>query len=135
MRVHLGAAVTGLLLGGVLTKLGFWDFGEVHRMFLLHDLRLLLAFAGAVALVAVGLAITLGRDRAPQRPVRPALLGGAALFGAGWAVTGACPGAALVQFANGYLPALASLAGIGIGMLAERRFRSRLYASNGSCDE
>lgn len=111
-RIYAANAVFGLLLGFSLSHIGFGDFGEVHRMFVFDDLRLLLTFAGAVALGAVGFFV-LGRGRrfAERRIQRGTVVGGV-LFGAGWAICGACPGIVLVQLGEGRLQALLTLAGI-----------------------
>lgn len=127
MRYQLGAAAMGLLLGITLTFVGFGDYGTVHRMFVFQDLRLLFTFAGAVALSAPVFALLARRGAAlPRRSIYGSTLAGAALFGTGWALTGACPGAALVMLGCGYVPALASLGGIVAGILlcgvAQRRW-------------
>jgi len=46
------------------------------------------------------------------------LVGGAALFGVGWGLSGFCPGPAIVSAASGAVPALLLLAGMSAGMLA-----------------
>jgi len=58
---------------------------------------------------------------------------GALLFGAGWAVTGGCPAAVLVQVGEGRLAALASLAGMLGGVWACRWARRRLGLELPSC--
>jgi uncharacterized membrane protein YedE/YeeE len=132
-RPHIGAAVAGLAFGASLTFIGFWDYGEVHRMFTLRDLRLLYTFAGAVALCALGFAAL--RARVPRRRLTAPMLVGAALFGLGWALTGACPAAALVQLGHGIAPASASLAGMAAGMWLFGRLRRRRPSWDaGFCD-
>lgn len=114
--VLLRSAVPGLLLGFVVGRLGFTDYGELHRMLVFSDLRLFSAFLLAVnVLVLVFMAV--GKGLAwPGGTFHRGLVPGAVLFGVGWALTGACPGVALVQVGQGSLPALASLAGIGVGI-------------------
>jgi uncharacterized membrane protein YedE/YeeE len=133
-RQHALMAVFGLALGYALTRIGFGDFGEVHRLFLLQDLRLLYTFAGAVALCLPGFAL-LGRfTRFTPRPLEKGTLPGGALFGLGWALTGACPAAALVQLGNGRLAAIATLTGIAAGSWLYGRIQSRwLHWDAGSC--
>jgi hypothetical protein len=134
VKAHLGAALAGLALGATLTFAGFADYGEVHRMFTFQDLRLFLTFAVAVGVTFVGF-LALARGAAlPRRTIRATTVGGAALFGAGWALTGACPGAALAQLGNGYLPALFSLAGIFLGAALYGRLRARLHWQSDSCE-
>ncbi len=133
-RAHLGAALAGLALGATLTFAGFADYGQVHRMFTFQDPRLFLMFGGAVAVTFVGLLALARKTALPRRAIRRGTVAGAALFGLGWALTGACPGAALAQLGNGYLPALASLAGIFLGAALYRRLRPRLSWETDSCD-
>jgi uncharacterized membrane protein YedE/YeeE len=40
---------------------------------------------------------------------------GAAIFGLGWALTGTCPGPAIIQVGEGHWMALATVAGIFLG--------------------
>ena len=125
----------GLLLGFSLSWMGFADFGEVHRMFVFADLRLFLTFACGVA--ATGLAFALlGRGRRLQaKPIHKGTLAGGALFGVGWAITGACPGAALVQLGEGQLAAVVTLAGIFGGAALYRRVHARWFRwDRGGCD-
>jgi hypothetical protein len=49
------------------------------------------------------------------------LLGGAALFGVGWALVGLCPGPALASLARGDAHLLGFVAAMCAGMLAARR--------------
>ena len=112
----------GLLLGYTISRLGFGDYAELHRMLLFRDLRLLLAFA-----TAVGCSLFLFRWLKPHLCLRSArfhsgIIPGAVLFGVGWALTGACPGVALIQIGQGQLPALASFLGILAGIYLENRW-------------
>lgn len=136
MKYQLGAAAMGLLLGVTLTFVGFADWGTVHRMFVFQDLRLLFTFAGAVALSAPVFVVLARRGTPlPRRRVYGSTVLGAVLFGIGWALTGACPGAALVMIGCGYVPALASLAGIVAGMLLCAEVQRRWLRWEGdSCD-
>lgn len=114
---RLYAALMGLALGFALTRIGFADFGEVHAMFLLTDLRLLFTFGGAVALAFVGFRIVRGRvvRYGIHKPLHRGVIPGSVLFGVGWAITGACPGIVFVQLGAGQLAALVTLGGMGFG--------------------
>jgi uncharacterized protein len=54
--------------------------------------------------------------RLPHQPAGRRHLYGAAIFGAGFAFTGACPGGAIAMVANGGLGGLLVLAGLAAGM-------------------
>lgn len=131
MRGHLRVAVFGLALGIVISASGLSDWEELHRMLTLGagrggpgwgELRLLLAFGGAVLLSIAGFGALAPDDALPAKPVRAGTIPGALLFGAGWALAGACPGAVLVQLGEGKVEAAVSLA----GMLAGARFHEAL---------
>jgi len=112
VRLLWVAALPGALLGFSLSHIGFGDFGEVHRMFTFADLRLFLTFAGGVTLTALGTFWFSRRHALARRPLHRGTVVGSALFGLGWAVSGACPGIVLVQVGEGRLYGLLTLAGI-----------------------
>jgi hypothetical protein len=144
VRAHLPVAAFGLALGVVISAAGLSDWGEVHRMFCLGvgrggpgwgELHLLLAFGGAVVLSIAGFGVLARHDDLPERPVRPGTIPGAILFGAGWAITGACPAAALVQLGEGKGAAAISLAGMIAGSWLHDVLRRRLGWARHSCAE
>lgn len=132
-RVLLAAAIPGLILGFSLSHIGFGDFGEVHRMFTLADLRLLFTFAGGVTLTALGVALFRRRHGLPSRRLHRGTLIGSAIFGAGWAVCGACPGIVLVQLGEGRFYGLLTLAGIVAGVWVGGRVQRAARLPSESC--
>ena len=127
MRGHATTAIFGLLLGFSLSWMGFADWGEVHRMFTFTDWRLFLTFMVGVAGTGLGILI-LRRGRFLQpRPIHKGSIIGGLLFGIGWALTGACPGAALVQIGEGQLPALVTLGAILAGTALYRWAHARFF--------
>lgn len=142
LRNHLLMGGFGLALGFTISVAGLSDWGEVHRMFSLGlftsgpaaaDLRLLLAFGGAVLLSMAGFRLLAARDQIPVKPIRTGTISGALLFGAGWAITGACPAAALVQLGEGKLVALATLGGILGGAWLHEKARRAFHWPRHSC--
>ena len=140
LRTHAWMAAFGLAFGFVISRAGLADWGEIHRMFTLGlqggglgDLRLVLAFMGAVALAMAGFFLLARRDGIPSKPVRPGTIPGAILFGAGWAVAGACPAAALVQIGEGKSAAVVTLGGIIAGAWLHDRMRKRFRWARHSC--
>lgn len=108
----------GVALGFSLSRIGFTDYGELHRMFVFADLRLFLTFLGAVLVTGLG-TLALGRWRTlPSKRLHRGAVAGGVLFGLGWAIAGACPGAAFAQLGEGKLTALLSIAGIALGSAA-----------------
>lgn len=119
-RAHMVNAVFGLALGFVVSMIGFGDFAELNAMFTFQSWRMFLAFAGGVALAAGGF-LALRAPRPTPGPIHRGIVPGAVLFGTGWAMSGGCPAIPLVQLGSGYLPALVTMSGMAVGMIACRK--------------
>jgi uncharacterized protein len=132
--LHARHAAFGLALGFVVTNIGFADFGELNAMFTLRDLRMLFTFGFAVGLVAFAFRV-LGIERRPPRTAfHKGIVPGGVLFGIGWALSGGCPAISLTQLSSGYLPAIATIGGIIIGMTLFRVVNQRwMRIDRGSC--
>jgi uncharacterized protein len=119
---HSGMAILGLWLGFSLSRMGFSDYGEIYKMFTLADPRLYLSYLVAIPFVAVGLfSLKKGRNW-PEISLQKGTVPGSIIFGIGWALTGSCPAVALVQFGEGYLPALITIIGLLTGTKICTRF-------------
>jgi uncharacterized membrane protein YedE/YeeE len=105
---HWSANLAGVMLGAI----------AVHAVWLRFAARA--TATGGASLLA------------PQARVDSALLGGAALFGVGWGLSGYCPGPAIVALGRGALGTIvfvvAMLVGIGISEATKRRSRSTVCA-------
>jgi uncharacterized protein len=122
----------GGAFGFALSRSGATDFDRILGMFLLLDPHLVGVIGVAVLVAGVGL-WWLGRAaHAPaclaRKPTRPGNLWGGMLFGAGWALTGTCPGTALAQVGEGKLTAVLTVAGVLLGAALFARFGERLEA-------
>jgi len=130
VKERVGVGVTGVIFGFALSRIGFSSWDEVHRMFTFSDLRLFLTFCSAVAFLTVAwiaIARLTGASWSP-RSLHPGTLIGGAIFGTGWALSGACPSIAMVQLGEGQLGAGFTLIGIFAGnwlysVVHERYFR------------
>lgn len=113
----LRLAFLGALLGFTLSRTGFTSWDEVHAMFTFTSLRMFGAFALAVSLLAGAFFVIQKRSNPawPPRPIHRGTLIGGVLFGAGWALSGGCPGVVLTQLGEGKMYALFALTGIAIG--------------------
>ena len=132
-RVLGGNIVFGLLLGFTVANIGFGDFGELNRMFTFQDLRMFLAFAVGVAIAAAAFAFLL-RPRPARTRIHGGVIPGAVLFGTGWAISGGCPAIPIIQVSTGYVPGLATIGGVMVGMHLCRRANSRWFQlDRGSC--
>jgi uncharacterized membrane protein YedE/YeeE len=131
LQLHLRYALLGLLLGIVLSYTGFANFDELHAMFMLANLRLLLTFLGAVAILMVGFVLLDWRRHSmPVKTRHPGTVPGSVLFGIGWALTGACPAVALVQLGQGYVAAAYTLLGIVLGIRLHKYLQARYFRWN-----
>jgi hypothetical protein len=124
--------IAGLALGYTVANIGFGDYAELNRMFTFQDLRMFLAFAGAVWIIVVVFAL-IGVRRTPGR-IHAGVIPGAVLFGTGWAISGGCPAIPIVQVASGYLPALVTIAGVIVGIRLCRWANAKYFhLDRGSC--
>jgi uncharacterized membrane protein YedE/YeeE len=128
------ACFFGVLFGFVLSRLGFTDYDEVHKMFVFSDLRLFLIFCGGVVFTGVGMIIFRKRSTLPKNPIHRGSIIGGVTFGAGWALTGACPGVVFAQLGEGQVVALFTLAGAAVGAIGYRFAHARWFQwDRGSC--
>ncbi len=124
MRGALVQLGLGGLFGAALARSGAADFDAMQRMFLFEDAHLLLLAAATTATAALGLFL-LRRSpwaagvRMPRRAVQRGSVLGGVIFGLGWAISGTCPGTALVQLGSGHVVALATITGM---LLANRLY-------------
>ncbi len=129
--------LAGALFGLILSRSGGADFGYIRAMFLFEDLQLygILAVAVGVALPGMWLLKRYGRSvsGAPlnyaKKPSHRGNVIGGMLFGAGWAMTGMCPGPIFVNIGEGKLYALGALAGAVCGAYTLGRLYPRLEKS------
>ncbi len=130
--ILIANVIAGLALGFTVANIGFGDYTQLNRMFTFQDLRMFLAFAGAVGIIIVAFAL-IGVRRTPGR-IHAGVVPGAVLFGTGWAISGGCPAIPIVQVASGYLPALVTIAGVVVGMRLCRWANARFFhLDRGSC--
>ena len=128
--------LAGLGLGFCLSRIGFSSWDEVHRMFVFDDLRMLFTFGWAIVLLAPAwwAVRKSGVSTWVQRNIHPGTLVGALLFGAGWAIAGACPGITMVQIGEGQLGGLWTLLGMFLGNWLYSVVHGRYFRwSTGSC--
>ena len=123
----------GMAFGFVLSRARVTDYDTIAGMFRLAEFHLFGVIGSAIATAALGLwiirkggsrTLTGGPVEFSAKPWRAGVLWGGLLFGAGWAITGACPGTALAQLGEGKLVALATIAGILAGTYAYGWVRS-----------
>ncbi|VAW81846.1 hypothetical protein MNBD_GAMMA13-1278 [hydrothermal vent metagenome] len=135
-RQHIWYGLFGLTMGGTLSLIGFTDFAQVHGMFTFSEFNLLFAFAATVALSMVIFGV-FARDSNPVlKKFHKGTIPGGMLFGAGWAITGACPSVALVQLGEGKFLALVTVIGIFAGVWGFRKLAAgAMKLDTGTCGE
>jgi uncharacterized membrane protein YedE/YeeE len=129
--------IAGLLFGAGLLLSGMADPAKVLNfldLFGTWDPSLAFVMAGAVGVAFLGYRLAFRRASpllAPEfkvserAPIDGRLLGGAALFGVGWGLTGFCPGPAVVSLPLLAPGTLAFVPAMVIGLAVARFLRSR----------
>ena len=129
----------GLLFGYFLSKARATDYDTIVDMFMFKEFQLYGVIGVAILVVAAGLFLT-HRFKKPTlsgkvldwEPFKfePARLIGAFLFGAGWALAGACPGTVLTQLGEGKVFALCTVAGIFAGVWIFQKWQPKTSSEN-----
>lgn len=132
---QLSVLAIGIYLGILFVKseVAYWH--RVHAMFLFQEahMYLIITVAIATAMVSLLLIKRLEIKTVAGEPIKPPLKSfhkgniiGGVLFGAGWAITGTCPGPIYAQIGGGQLMALFTFAGAMIGMFSYAALKPRL---------
>ena len=117
--------LVGIYLGIVLTKSEVVRWQRVHDMFLFREahMYLIIGVGIGVAMIAMWIikraeanSIEGKRIRYEPKPFHWGVVWGGMLFGAGWAITGTCPGPIYAQIGGGEWMAWITFAGALIGM-------------------
>lgn len=127
--------LVGVYFGIVLTKSEVVRWQRVHDMFLFNEPHMYLIIGAGVAVAMVSMlfiksvhAKTIeGKPIAYQpKPFHKGVIIGGTMFGAGWAITGACPGPIYAQIGGGEWMAFFTLAGAMIGMFLFANLKPKL---------
>lgn len=132
---YLRVLAVGTFFGIVLTKSEVVRWQRVHDMFLFREphMYLIIGVGVGVAMIAMLLIKKFQLRTVDGQPItylpkpfhRGVVLGGM-LFGAGWAITGACPGPIFAQLGAGQWMALLTFAGALLGMFTYAAWKDRL---------
>ncbi|HMO14606.1 MAG TPA: YeeE/YedE thiosulfate transporter family protein [Pirellulaceae bacterium] len=125
LGAYLRVLLVGIFFGIVLVKSEVVRWQRVHDMFLFREAHMYLIITTGI--IVAGLAMQWIKrfgiktiDGKPivykPKPFHKGIILGGILFGAGWAITGACPGPIYAQIGAGAWMALATLAGALAGM-------------------
>jgi uncharacterized membrane protein YedE/YeeE len=125
----VGIAISGM--GNPAKVLNFFDiFGT-------WDPSLALVMASALTTAAIGYRITFGARSKPlfdakfhlptSRDIDAKLVGGSAIFGIGWGISGFCPGGAIPALGFAPWPTALFLISMGAGILIARQLQNLPY--------
>ena len=138
------ALLVGAAFGFLIAAARLNDYDVIHDMLLLREPDVFLLMASAVAVAAPTLWLLErrgwrtplgGRLKVQRLPVERRHILGSVIFGAGWAIGGACPVPAIAMVANGTALGVIVVAGMFLGIAlrdrVERGLHLRRRASTG----
>ena len=135
IAILLPVLLVGIYFGIVLTKAEVVRWERVHKMFLFQEAHMYLIITTGIVVSMISMLI-LKQTRAKTiqgepivykpKPYHTGVVIGGAIFGAGWAITGACPGPIYAQIGGGAYMALFTLAGALIGMFTYAALKPKL---------
>ncbi|MFH1277305.1 MAG: YeeE/YedE thiosulfate transporter family protein [Candidatus Eisenbacteria bacterium] len=117
----VAAVLLGILFGFVLERAGFGRASVLAAQFYFRDMRVLKVMFSAIVIALLGMTILggtgildMGALQIPPTFLWPQLAGGL-LLGAGFIISGYCPGTGVVAMASGKWDGLAAIAGVMAG--------------------
>ena len=131
----LSVLLVGAYLGILFVKSDVARWERIHKMFLFQEAHMYLIICVAILVAMVSMLVikrfgvtTVAGDpiKYTPKPFHTGVVIGGMLFGAGWAITGACPGPIYAQIGGGEWMALWTLAGAMLGMFAYAALKSKL---------
>lgn len=132
---YFSVLLVGTYLGILFTKSEVALWNRVHKMFLFQEahMYLIIGVAIVVAMLSMLVIKRLGIKTVEGQPItyqpKPFHTGviiGGMMFGAGWAITGACPGPIYAQIGAGEWLAVLTLAGAMLGMFSYAALNPKL---------
>lgn len=143
MQRMISALGAGVVFGLGIAISGMSDPAKVLNFFDIFgtwDPSLAFVMGSALATTMIGYRVVFARQSAPlfdskfdlptQRQIDGKLIGGAALFGIGWGISGFCPGGAIPALGFAPWPTALFLVSMGAGILLARLIQSRLRAAS-----
>lgn len=117
---------TGIVVSGMANPAKVINFFDVAGTW---DPSLIFVMGGALVVTAVGYRLVFGRGRPifegkfslpTARNLDARLIGGSAVFGIGWGISGFCPGGALPALGTGRMEVIAFVGAMLIGIFAAK---------------
>ncbi len=128
--MRLAPLAVGGVFGFVLAGANLSDYTVIHNMLLLREFDVFLLMGSAIGVAAPLLwlmernhwrSAAGGEMQVQKEPSKRGTVAGAALFGAGWALAGTCPGPALAMTAGGSILGVVVMAGLAVGAILRDR--------------
>ena len=125
----------GVYLGILFTKSEVANWQRVHDMFLFREAYMYLIIGTAIVVAMISMllikrfsikSIEGEKITYKPKPYHTGVIIGGMLFGAGWAITGACPGPIYAQIGAGEWMALFTLGGALLGMFSYAVLKPKL---------
>jgi uncharacterized membrane protein YedE/YeeE len=132
---YASVLLIGVYLGILFIKSEVASWQRIHDMFLLKEayMYLIICLAIGVAMLSMFIIKIFGIRSADGKPIiyepkpyHKGVIVGGMLFGAGWAITGACPGPIYAQIGGGEWMALVTFAGAMLGMFCYAALKPKL---------
>ena len=132
---YLSVLLVGAYLGILFIKSEVARWERIHEMFLFREAHMYLIISVAILVAMISMLIirrfelkTIGGKSITYKPkpYHKGVIIGGMLFGAGWAITGACPGPIYAQIGSGEWMALLTLAGAMLGMFTYAALKPKL---------
>ncbi len=126
---------TGLTISGMVNPMKILNFLDISGPW---DPTLIIVMGSGLVVTLLGYQIIFKRNaplfatsfRLPtSQDIDVKLLGGAALFGLGWGLTGFCPGPAVASVVFGKTESIIFVIAMAAGMIVTRQFQNRMRIS------
>ena len=126
---------TGLTISGMVNPMKVLNFLDISGPW---DATLIFVMGAGLAVTLLGYQIIFKRNaplfatsfRLPtSQDIDAKLLGGAALFGLGWGLTGFCPGPAIASVVFGKTESITFVIAMAAGMIVTRQIQNRMRIS------
>ncbi len=132
MNKKLGFLGFGVLFGFALSRVGASEYDLIVGMFIGQDYKLAWVIVTAIIVGFAGMQVLkkFSRPVASGEPLKISYkelkrwsIPGAAIFGIGWGISGACPGTVLTQVGEGKIYGLFTMAGMICGTYIYARLK------------
>ena len=126
---------TGLTISGMVNPMKILNFLDIFGPW---DATLIIVMGAGLVVTLLGYQIIFKRNaplfatsfRLPtSQDIDVKLLGGAALFGLGWGLTGFCPGPAIASLVFGRTESITFVIAMAAGMIVTRQIQNRMRIS------